>query len=189
MRPAHYDRMTLIGNRYLALLVSFSILFSGCIFNSDNADSSFESFPQFNSVADDGQNYSNEKFDGEPYVVIFSAEWCDAPCHSTMHTINTTLNGPPIIVMSTDPAENPQGISLEDWHKRADAHDDEDDDIGQTLDFPFVKGIDVAEEIKITSRPTVVFVNSNGEITSLHKGGLDDSEQIIDYWELAGGTL
>ena len=91
--------------------------------------------------------------------------------------------------MSTDPAEKPQGISLEDWHQRADAYDDEEGDIGQTLDFPFLKGIDVAEEIKITSRPTVVFVNSNGEITSLHKGGLDDSEQIIDYWESAGGTL
>ena len=178
-----------VSHRYLALLVSFSILFSGCIFDSEDKESSFETFPQFDSVGDDGQNYTNEKFAGEPYVVVFSAEWCDNPCHSTMHAINTSLNGPAMIVMSTDPADKPQGISLEEWHQRANAHDDQDDDAGQTLDFPFLKGIEVAEEIMITSRPTIVFVNANGEIAGLHKGGLDDSEQIIDYWELAGGTL
>jgi len=181
--------MSAISYRYLALLLSFSFVFSGCIFNSEDQDSNFEYFPEFDSVAHNGENYSNENFSGIPYVVIFSAEWCDTPCHATMHAINTSLNGPAIIVMSTDPAESPQGISLEEWHERANSYDDEDGDSGQTLDFPFVKGIEVAEEISISSRPSVVFVNSNGEITGLHKGGLDDSTEIRNYWESAGGIL
>jgi hypothetical protein len=106
-----------------------------------------------------------------------------------MHALNSTLNGPPIIVFSTDPADNPQGISLTDWHDRSNSYDDEGDDLGQTLDFPFAKGIEQAEEIKISSRPSIVFVNSEGGIVDIHKGGISDSEEITSSWESAGGTL
>jgi len=166
-----------------------SLAWLGGLFDEVRDESTLEPFPEFSTVADDGLTYSNSDYDGAPYIVIFSAEWCDAPCHSTMHAINSTLNGPPIIVLSTDPADNPQGISLAEWHDSSNSYDDEGDDLGQTLDFPFAKGIELAEEVKISSRPSIVFVNSDGGIVKIHKGGLTDSEEIISIWESAGGTL
>lgn len=166
-----------------------SLAWFGGLFDEDRGEPTLEPFPEFSTVADDGITYSNSDYDGAPYIVIFSAEWCDAPCHSAMHAINSTLNGPPIIVLSTDPADNPQGISLVEWHDRSNSYDDEGDDLGQTLDFPFAKGIELAEEIKISSRPSIVFINSDGEIVKIHKGGLSDSDEIISNWESSGGTI
>jgi hypothetical protein len=170
-----------------------SLAWFGGLFGGDVDDflgeSDLEPFPVFSTVADDGLTYSNSDYEGAPYIVIFSAEWCDSPCHSTMHAINSTLNGPPIMVFSTDPADSPQGINLTEWHDRSNSYDDEGDDLGQTLDFPFAKGIEQAEEVKISSRPSIVFVNSDGGIVNIHKGGLSDSEVITSNWESAGGTL
>ncbi len=176
----------LVGAVALCLI---AVAWFGGIFSGEEDGPELEPFPEFSTVADDGVTYSNSDFAGAPYIVLFSAEWCDTPCHTSMHAINSTLNGPQVIVLSTDPAEDPQGITLSDWHDRANSHDDEDDDLGQTLDFPFAKGVEQAEEIKISSRPSIVFVNSDGGIVDLHKGILSDSAEIISYWESAGGSI
>ena len=177
----------LVGAVAICLL---ALAWFGGIFGDQVEDEpTLEPFPEFSTIADDGLTYSNSDYADAPYIVIFSAEWCDNPCHSTMHAINSTLNGPPIIVLSTDPADNPQGISLSEWHDRSNSHDDDGDDLGQTLDFPFAKGIEQAEDIEISSRPSVVFVNSDGGIVKIHKGGLSDSGDITSYWESAGGTI
>lgn len=170
----------------LCLLV---VAWFGGLFDSDGGGVELEQFPDFSTVADDGVTYSNSNYAGEPYIVLFSAEWCDSPCHATMHAIKSALNDASMIVLSTDPADNPQGITLEDWHNRADAYDDDGEDLGQTLDFPFAKGIEQAEEVEISSRPSIVFVNSDGEIVDIHKGGLSDADEIRSYWESAGGSV
>jgi len=71
----------------------------------------------------------------------------------------------------------------------ADSHDDEENDTGQTLEIPFMKGISVAEDIGIMARPTVIFVDWNGGIVANHKGGLLDADEISAYWLSAGGTV
>lgn len=181
--------MRRIQTHLVALLLTCTALLSGCIFADDEVGDEGTYFPDFTSVGDDGNTYSLSDFEGTPLIVLFSAEWCDTPCHVTMHTINSTLEAPQMIVMSTDPQDNPQGITLQDWHEKASAYDDEGDDLGQTLEFPFMKGIEAAEEIGVTARPTVVFVNGEGEIAKLHKGGLTDEDEIRDSWNAAGGTV
>ncbi len=173
----------------LVALLSSSLILSGCIFTEDDVHEEGAKFPDFTSVADDGNTYSLSDYKGAPFIVLFSAEWCDTPCHMTMHAINSTLSGPTMIVMSTDPQDSPQGISLLDWHEKASAYDDEGSDIGQTLEFPFMKGIEAAEEIEVSARPTVVFVNAEGTIVKLHKGGLTDENEIRNCWEAAGGAV
>ena len=155
-------------------------------FNSDESTENLDQFPEFSGVADNGNTYSLDDYKGAPFIVLFTAEWC-TPCDKTMHALNSTVDGP-ILAMSTDPAENPSGISLQEWHERADEYDDEGNNTGQSLDFPFMKGVEAAEYARISSTPSVVFVNSDGGIVAIHKGDLSDLEEIRTYWESAGGT-
>ena len=184
--PTHVQKEFVAVGVALCLLV---VAWFGGLFDSDDGGVELEQFPDFSTVADDGVTYSNSNYAGEPYIVLFSAEWCDSPCHATMHAINSALNDASMIVLSTDPADNPQGITLEDWHSRANAYDDDGEDLGQTLDFPFAKGIEEAEKVEISSRPSIVFVNSDGGIVEIHKGGLSDADEIRAYWESAGGSV
>ena len=69
-------------------------------------------FPSFSAVADDGQTYDNERMAGSGFIVVFSAEWCNSPCHTTMHAIWNAQAELPVLVMSTDPAENAGSMTL-----------------------------------------------------------------------------
>tara|TARA_A100001037_G_scaffold203925_1_gene182424 strand:- start:1043 stop:1588 length:546 start_codon:yes stop_codon:yes gene_type:complete len=175
---------------YLAVaLMTLSLGFSGCIGEGGEEGDGLTPFPEFSSVADDGNEHTLTDYTGSTFIVLFSAEWCGAPCHSTMHALNNTLDDPTVLVFSTDPQDDPEGITLEDWHERADAYDDDGDDKGQYLDYPFMKGVEAAQEIEVTARPTVVFVNAGGGITDIHKGSLTDEALIKELWVNAGGTV
>jgi hypothetical protein len=178
----------------LALLVVLASL-SGCLGGDDNTTSS-KQFPQFNTIADNGENISLEDYAGSPFVVVFSAEWCTLPCFQSIHAINGTLQGPPAIVISTDPAENPQGITLTEWKESADRYDDERNessgeiiDTRQTLDYRFIKGAEIAAALGIQSPGTVMFVNADNEVVAEHIGLLEEASTITDYWTEAGGTI
>ncbi|HJM19988.1 MAG TPA: hypothetical protein QF802_06000 [Candidatus Thalassarchaeaceae archaeon] len=175
-------------SRFSALFLVFILLLPGC-FGGSEEELDSDPFPEFNSTADDNVTYSLSDFSGNPFIVLFSAEWCDTPCHMTMHAITSILNDSSMIVMSTDPQNNPQGITLKDWHDKADAHDDEDDDEGQTLRIPFMKGVDVSKELEIDARPTIIFVNGGGHISDIHEGALTNRTMIQSYWANAGGTI
>ncbi|MCS5527011.1 MAG: peroxiredoxin family protein [Candidatus Poseidoniales archaeon] len=180
--------MRKVSTRFFAGLLALILLFPGCLGNSSD-DGDALSFPQFTSIGDDNMSYSLSDFSGSPFIVLFSAEWCDTPCHMTMHAINSALDEPSMLVMSTDPQENPQGITLQDWHEKASAHDDEEGDVGQTLGFPFMKGVEASVQLEIDARPTIFFVNSDGNIVSTHEGGITDEDEIRSYWTVAGGTI
>ncbi|MBT4059687.1 MAG: redoxin domain-containing protein [Euryarchaeota archaeon] len=177
-----------VKSRFFAGLLALILLFPGCLGTSTD-DLETPPFPQFISLADDNITYTLSDFSGAPFVVIFSAEWCDSPCHMTMHAINSALNEPAMIVMSTDPQDEPQGITLQDWHDKASAYDDEEGNSGQTLEFPFMKGVDASKELEIDARPSILFVDSDGKIITLHEGGVTDEDEIRGYWTSAGGTL
>ena len=106
-----------------------------------------------------------------------------------MHSIWEAQSELPVLVMSTDPAENASGMTLAEWHDSADAYDDNDDgEAGVSLTtYAFMKGDKVGEELGIYAPGTVVFVNSNGEITKTHVGVMDDSTEIQKCWDEASG--
>jgi hypothetical protein len=90
--------------------------------------------------------------------------------------------------MSTDPAENASGITLQDWHEAADAFDDDDStgDTGVTLTtYAFMKGVEAGEELGVTSPGTVMFVNAEGYITATKVGMLEEPQEVLDLWETA----
>ena len=78
-----------------------------------------QEFPQFSAVADDELTYNNSIMAGAPYIVMFSAEWCNSPCYSTLHSIWNTQAELPVLVMSTDPAKRAGGLTLQQWHESA----------------------------------------------------------------------
>lgn len=155
---------------------------SGCVEEAAEA----QEFPQFSAVADDELTYNNSIMAGAPYIVVFSAEWCNSPCYSTLHSIWNTQAELPVLVMSTDPAKRAGGLTLQQWHESANAHDDEENDTGIELStYAFMKGDDTALEMDITTPGTTFFINSAGIITDRHEGLLDDQELISSYWESA----
>jgi len=170
----------------LQILVILTLLLlpalSGCV----EEETEHQEFPQFSAVADDELIYNNSKMAGAPYIVMFSAEWCNSPCYSTLHSIWDAQAELPVLVMSTDPAKRAGGLTLQQWHESANAHDDEENDTGIDLStYAFMKGDDTALELDITTPGTTFFINSAGIITDRHEGLLDDQELILSYWESA----
>ena len=183
--------MALVGSMmktnlsYFIALLFISAGLAGC--TSDDTDE-VKNFPQFSSVADDGETYNKARMSGSPFVVMFSAEWCNNPCQTSMFTIWEAIPELSVLVMSTDPAEDPQGINLQDWHEAANAFDDDDEtgDPGVTLTtYAFMKGVEAGEELGITSPGTVMFVNAEGEITATKVGILEEPQEVLDLWETA----
>lgn len=156
---------------------------SGCLGEEEDQ---VQSFPAFSAVADDTTTYDNARMSGSPYIVLFSAEWCNNPCYTSMHTIWEAVPELPVLVMSTDPVENISGVTLSDWHDSADAHDDEGDDTGVSLTtYAFMKGSEPAAELGIDTPGSVVFVNARGEVTDIHEGRLDSVDDVLAKWDVA----
>lgn len=171
----------------LLTLLLLSSAMAGCLGDEDTEEP--VSFPQFEAVADDDQTYSNANFDGEWFIVIFSAEWCTDPCFDSMHAIWSVMPEAPVLVFSTDPADEPQGINLSTWHETANAHDDADDDAGVTLtSYLFMKGDEPAAEMDITKPGSVAFIDTQGDVVYLHQGRLTDTAVIQEKIDLASGV-
>jgi hypothetical protein len=154
-------------------------ILSGCVEEDDD----IALFPAFSAIADNGELYDNQRMENQSYIVMFSAEWCNRPCYSTMHSMWNAQAELPVLVMSTDPAERAGGLTLEQWHESANAYDDDDNSTNNELtSYAFMKGDEVAIVMEITTPGTMIFVNSNGEITDTHEGKLDDKDLILSYW-------
>ena len=171
---------------FLMLMLLLTPL-TGC---TEDGEEAVLMFPSFSAVADDGQTYDNERMAGSGFIVVFSAEWCNSPCHTTMHAIWNAQAELPVLVMSTDPAENAGSMTLSDWHDSANAHDDEEGNTGVDLTtYAFMKGSETATLLDITRPGSLAFVNGEGEITYLHEGRMDDSAAILEKWNEANGSV
>ena len=172
----------------LATLVLLLTPLTGC---TADEEEDLTVFPAFSAVADNDETYNNARMAGSPFIVVFSAEWCNSPCYTTMHALWAAQAELPVLVMSTDPAENATGVTLAEWHASADAHDDDDatGDTGVSLTtYAFMKGSEVATALDITRPGSLAFVNADGEVTYLHEGRMDDTEEILKRWSEASGT-
>ena len=181
-----------MGRKLFVLFAAFSLLLAGCTSDDSKEDDSpdevpieeLEVFPEWDEMTDDGTNWSSERLDGQAYIVIFSAQWCNSPCFDLMHTIWNAQSDLPVMVMSTD---NGSEVSFEDWHDSADAHDDEDGETNNNLTtYRFLLGDEEGEQLDITSPGTTIFVNKNGDITWKGKSSVAKDEQLIlEQWEIA----
>ena len=181
-----------MGRKLFVLFAAFSLLLAGCTSDDSKEDDSpdevpveeLEVFPDWHEMTDDGTNWSSERLDGQAYIVIFSAQWCNSPCFDLMHTIWNAQSDLPVMVMSTD---NGSEVSFEDWHDSADAHDDEDGETNNNLTtYRFLLGDEEGQQLDITSPGTTIFVNKNGDITWKGKSSVAKDEQLIlEQWEIA----
>ena len=96
-----------------------------------------------------------------------------------MHKIHNTLDNPAVLVMSTDPNTD---ITLQEWHEDADDYDDEGNDTGVDLPFAFMKGVEVAEELEISARPTLMFIDAEGNIMHKHEGAVTSDDSLVDMY-------
>ena len=181
-----------MGRKLFVLFAAFSLLLAGCTSDDSKEDDTpdeipveeLEVFPDWHEMTDDGTNWSSDRLDGQAYIVIFSAQWCNSPCFDLMHTIWNAQSDLPVMVMSTD---NGSEVSFEDWHDSADAHDDEDGETNNNLTtYRFLLGDEEGQQLDITSPGTTIFVNKNGDITWKGKSSVAKDEQLIlEQWEIA----
>ncbi len=174
-------RGTLIRRFSIPILLSLLMLLPGCIGGNDDAIEPLRDMPNFESVADDGETYSKSSMMGQEYIILFSAEWCNAPCHNVMHKLYNNLEGATVLVMSTDPNTD---ITLDEWHEDADDYDDGDNDTGVDLPYPFMKGAGVSEELGIDARPTLIFVNVEGYVMAEHEGAVNSIDDLQAMYDL-----
>ena len=166
----------------IPILLSLMMLLPGCIGGEEDGEiKPLRAMPDFESVADDGTTYSKSSMMGQGYIVLFSAEWCNAPCHNVMHKIHNNLEEATVLVMSTDPNTD---ITLEEWHEDADDYDDTDDDTGVDLPYAFMKGVEASQELGIDARPTLIFVNIDGDVMAEHEGAVDSIDDLKAMYDL-----
>ena len=71
----------------LAIMLAAIVSLAGCTSEStddsqkiDDGGVSVPIFPVWSEITDDNTTWSSDKLDGEAYIVIFSAQWCNSPC-------------------------------------------------------------------------------------------------------------
>jgi hypothetical protein len=175
----------------LAIMLAATITLAGCTSDStddskeiDNDVDSVPTFPVWSEITDDNTTWSSDKLEGEAYIVIFSAQWCNSPCFNLMHRIWDTQPNIPVMVMSTD---NGSEMSFQDWHDSADAYDDEDGETNNNLtSFRFMLGDEEGRELGITSPGTTIFVNKEGVMSWKGKSSeANDEDTINEQWAIA----
>lgn len=175
----------------LAIMLAATITLAGCTSDStddskeiDNDVDSVPTFPVWSEITDDNTTWSSDKLEGEAYIVIFSAQWCNSPCFNLMHRIWDTQPNIPVMVMSTD---NGSEMSFQDWHDSADAYDDEDGETNNNLTtFRFMLGDEEGQELGVTSPGTTIFVNKEGLMSWKGKSSeANDEDTINEQWAIA----
>jgi len=175
----------------LAIMLAAIVSLAGCTSEStddsqkiDDGGVSVPVFPVWSEITDDNTTWSSDKLDGEAYIVIFSAQWCNSPCFNLMHRIWDTQPNIPVMVMSTD---NGSEMSFQDWHDSADAYDDEDDETNNNLTtFRFMLGDEEGQELGVTSPGTTIFVNKEGLMSWKGKSSeANDEDTINEQWAIA----
>ena len=175
----------------LAIMLAAIVSLAGCTSEStddsqkiDDGGVSVPVFPVWSEITDDNTTWSSDKLDGEAYIVIFSAQWCNSPCFNLKHRIWDTQPNIPVMVMSTD---NGSEMSFQDWHDSADAYDDEDGETNNNLTtFRFMLGDEEGQELGVTSPGTTIFVDKEGLMSWQGKSSeANDEDTINEQWAIA----
>lgn len=159
----------------LCLVLASLIISPGCL--DDESESQGEPIPAFSVIADDGATYSSENLLGQPYILHFSASWCNN-CRSTMHAVSNHLSDSLYIIVSTDAAD---ANKLDDWHAQVNGSQED-----STVDAPFSVNVELSRTLEINNTPTLILVNSKGEIVETQIGPLTDNVEIDAFWSLLG---
>ena len=65
-----------------------------------------------------------------------------------------------------------------------DDYDDDDNGTGVDLPYPFMKGVEASQELGIDARPTLIFVNSDGDVMAEHEGAVESIDDLKDMYAL-----
>jgi hypothetical protein len=175
----------------LAIMLVAIVSLAGCTSEStddsqkiDDGGVSVPVFPVWSEITDDNTTWSSDKLEGEAYIVIFSAQWCNSPCFNLMHRIWDTQPNIPVMVMSTD---NGSEMSFQDWHDSADAYDDDDGQTNNNLtSFRFMLGDEEGQDLGVTSPGTTIFVDKEGLMSWQGKSSeANDEDTINEQWAIA----
>jgi hypothetical protein len=175
----------------LAIMLVAIVSLAGCTSEStddsqkiDDGGVSVPVFPVWSEITDDNTTWSSDKLEGEAYIVIFSAQWCNSPCFNLMHRIWDTQPNIPVMVMSTD---NGSEMSFQDWHDSADAYDDDDGQTNNNLtSFRFMLGDEEGQDLGVTSPGTTIFVDKEGLMSWHGKSSeANDEDTINEQWAIA----
>ena len=157
----------------LVLFIVLLTVIPGC--TSEENSSVGEAIPAFSIVADDEVTYSSENLLGTPYIIHFSASWCNN-CRPTIHAVDSQLSSHTYIVISTDDSD---AEKLSDWHLQVNESQE------GTVDTPFGAHAELAQTLDIKNTPTLLLVSSEGLILDRHIGTLTDSSEIDAFWSKA----
>ena len=155
---------------FLIILIALLTILPGCI-SSDESNVQ-KVVPKFSMVADDETTYSADNLLGTPYILHFSASWCNQ-CRSTIHAVDNQLSNHTYIIVSTDSSDSDK---LSDWHLQVNESAD------GTVDAPFSVNNELAESLDIKNTPTLILVDSEGLIVDRHIGTLTESSDIEAFW-------
>tara|TARA_B100002052_G_scaffold121724_2_gene112021 strand:+ start:3908 stop:4462 length:555 start_codon:yes stop_codon:yes gene_type:complete len=143
----------------LAILILLAPL-AGC--TGDTKE--LEKIPEFTVLTEESGTVSNNNFENQAFVIVFSAQWCSNPCHTNLHNLNLSIPGIDVLVVSTDVDEEPNGVTLSMWEQSVNEYDD-DEELNQTLQYTFSRvdpSNNFASDMGIDAPGTVIFVDSSG---------------------------
>ena len=150
-------------------LITFSSIFSGCIFSDENE---LEEFPTFSLTDEQGNIHNNSDYIGQPFIAYFSASWC-SHCKPVLQSLDDTINEGQLIVFNKEPRE--QYNDMNEWKDRMES------ELERNLSHPFIHAPPLSESLNVLDIPTMFFVNSDGMIEH-RMSGLNDKETIETYW-------
>ena len=142
---------------------------SGCL-SSDEEE--LEEFPSFSLADEQGNNHTKNDYVGSPFVVYFSASWCNH-CKPALGALDDTVPEGQLLVFNRDPRD--EYSDMNEWKERMES------ELERNLSHPFIHAPPLSQSLNVTGIPTMFFVNSDGMIENSLTGA-KDTQAIEDYW-------
>ena len=146
--------------RWLLVILILLAPLAGC--SGDTKE--LEKIPEFTVLTEESGTVSNNNFENQAFVIVFSAQWCSNQGHTNLHNLNLSITGIDELVVSTDVDEEPNGVTLSMWEQSVNEYDD-DEELNQTLQYTFSRvdpSNNFASDMGMDAPGTVIFVDSSG---------------------------
>ena len=158
--------------KFTILIISLILTNSlaGCL-SSDEDE--LDKFPSFNLVDEQGNTQNKSMYENGPFVAYFSASWC-SHCKPVLGALDDIIPEGQLVVFNIESRE--QYSDMNEWKDRMES------ELERDLFHPFIHAPPLAQSLEVSKIPTVVFVNSDGEI--VHRpSGLTDKSILEDQWK------